>query len=105
MSDKNKIKILLNEYGNFYLGKIRCETLLKALKTLAPDLVLQSDGMPGLPPQMQKVKTVKDRAEEVERDLKIISARFNATEEMLDAEPGGKEALKQWIWQPQQEQN
>ena len=40
-TDQNKINILLNEYSNFYLGVIRTEGLLSALKKLPEDMILE----------------------------------------------------------------
>jgi len=105
--ENNRIKILLSEYSNFYLGVIRIEGLLKALKKLPEDMILQKDEIissgPGLPPIMRD-KTIKIRLEEVERDHKVIIVRLQVTKEMLEAEPGGKEALEKWIWTPPKEE-
>lgn len=106
-TDQNKINILLNEYSNFYLGVIRTEGLLSALKKLPEDMILERDQIvssgPGLPPTL-KNKIVKDRIEEVERDHKILSARLEITKEMLKSTPGGEESLKNWKWKPQQDE-
>ncbi len=105
--DKNKIKVLLNEYSNFYLGVIRIEGLLKALKTLPADMIMEKNEIvpsgPGLPPIIRD-KTVKVRIEEVERDYKILSARLKAIKETLEAEPGGEEVLKNWVWEKPKEE-
>ncbi len=83
------------------MGKIRCEGLLKALKTLDPTMVIEPNEIiasgAGLPPTMRD-KTVAIRIEEVEVNLKILSARLQATKEMLEVEEGGKEALANWVW-------
>lgn len=106
MPDQNKIKFLLNEYSNFYLGVIRTEGLLKALKKLPGDMILKKDEIvssgPGLPPTLRD-KTVKIRLEEIERDHKVLIARLQVTKEMLEAEPDGKKALEKWQWQPPKE--
>ena len=103
--DQNKINILLDEYSTFYVGVIRTEGLLKALKQLPDDMILERDKIvslgPGMPPAMTN-KTVKDRLEEVERDNKILSARLGVTKEMLKSTPGGKEALENWKWKTSQ---
>lgn len=107
-ADKNKIEFLLNEYSNFWMGMIRTEGLLKALKKLPEGMILEKNQIvpsgPGLPPTM-KNKIVKDRIEEVERDNKVLSARLESTKEMLEAEPGGAEAFKKWQWQPPKNEN
>jgi len=107
-AEKNKIEFLLNEYSNFWMGMIRTEGLLKALKKLPGEMTLEKNQLvpsgPGLPPTM-KNKIVKDRIEEVERDHKVLTARLESTKEMLEEMPGGKEALKKWQWTPQPSEN
>lgn len=107
MPNQNRIKVLLNEYSNFYLAVIRTEGLLKALKTLPSDMVLTKDEIissgPGLPPTMRD-KTVEIRLEEVEGDQKVLTARLQVTKEMLEAEPGGAEILKSWVWEKPKEE-
>jgi hypothetical protein len=85
------------------MGIIRTRVLLEALKKLPEEMVLRKSEIPGLPPNMQKVTTIKDRKEEVDRDNKILTARLEATKEELEKIPGGKEALKKWKWEKSQD--
>jgi len=105
--EKNKIEFLLNEYSNFWMGMIRTGSLLKALKKLPEDMILEKNQIvpsgPGLPPTM-KNKIVKDRIEEVERDNKILTVRLEAVKEELEKIPGGKDALDKWKWDKSQDQ-
>ncbi len=99
--EKNKIEFLLSEYSNFWMGKIRTEGLLRALKKLPADMILRKDEIvtqgPGLPPAFRD-KTVKDRIEELGREDKMLGARLETTTEQLAELPGGKEAIKNWQW-------
>lgn len=102
--DKNKVEFLMGEYSNFWMGVLRTEGLLNALKKMPEDMILKANQIvpspPGLPPTV-KNKVVKDRIEEVERDNKVLVARLEAIKEMLKKYPGGVEAIKEWKWSPE----
>ncbi len=101
----NRLKILLDEYSNFYLATIRNESLLKALKTLSPELKLEpkvEPSTPGMPPVVIE-RTVKDRIVEVKRDYLLLSARLKVTTQIIEGEPTGKEELAKWVWEPPKE--
>jgi len=101
--NQSKIAFHLSEYSNFWMGIIRTSVLLGALKRLPEGMILKKTEIPGLPPNMQQVKTVRERIEEVDRDNKILTARLETTKEELEKIPGGKAELKKWKWEKSQD--
>lgn len=101
--EQNKINFHLCEYSQFWAGAQRIEILLQAFKKLPDDMVLHKESLPGLPPELQQTKIVRDRIREVERENRILKARMEATREVLESLPGGKEALENWKWEESKE--
>ena len=105
MALTNRLTILLDEYSKLYLATIRNESLLKALKTLSPEIKLEpriAPSAPGMPPVIIE-KTLKDRIIEIKRDYLLLSARLKVTVQIIEEEPDGKEELKKWKWSPLKE--
>lgn len=100
---ENKIKILLDLYGTYYPSLMDTTILLKALKKLPENLQLEPKLMKTALGIAPVEKRVSERIIELERDQKVLLARINAIEEELESIPGGKEALKDWVWEAPKE--
>ena len=85
-----RLKILEGQYNDLYPALEINKLILEALKTLPPDLQLESrieKSMMGMP--VKEEITVAKRIEELERDIKVLEARVKIIKRELENEQKG----------------
>jgi len=97
----NRLKVLLAEYSVFYASSIRTEGLILSLEKLPSVMILKEGEMVASATGMPTVrnKTVEMRLKELRIEYAIFGARLETAKEMIEKEQGGKETLKEWVWE------
>ena len=85
-----RLKILEGQYNDLYPALEINKLILEALKTLPPDLQLESrieKSMMGMP--VKEEMTVGKRIEELKRDIQVLGARVEIIKRELENEQKG----------------